>query len=320
MKFGIGIPNCREGRDYPAGFAGPEDIVRLCQLAESLGFDSTWADDHITPDEALRTRDSQPPSFYEPFLTLAYVASVTRTIRLGVGVLVIIWREPVLVAKQVATLDVFSGGRVILGVGLGGSREEFEAVNPRWRKAHRGRILDEDLEILDLLFTRDDVSYKGHYYEFQGLTFHPKPVQNPLPIYITGTSEEVLRRIARWGSGCFVLPREEGVRQRLDALRPLMEERGRDLSEIDITTSTTISIARTHQEAVEYLEKSRVSARLRDQIVGTPSEMAEKIKRLEDAGLTHFTLQRFAASTFQELTEQVQMFGEEVLPLFKKGH
>ena len=328
MKFGIGIPNCREGRDYVSGSVKPDEIAELCRMAEGLGFDSVWADDHIAPNEALRTLDSQPPSFFEPFLSLAYVAATTTKIRLGLAVLVIIWRDPVLAAKQAATLDVFSGGRLALGVGLGGSRYEFEVLNPSRPKAHRGRMLDEELEILDRLFTQDVASFKGRYYEFEGLAMYPKPLQKPLPRYFTGTGSESLRRIAHWGAGCFVAPNGEAIRQRKEALGPIMEEYGRAPSEIDIAISTTISIARTHQEAVERLQRSRVWDRFKrlpmEQVeganfIGTPAELIDKIGNLREAGLDHCTLQRFAAPTFEEMIEQVQMFGEEVLPLFKSS-
>ncbi len=329
MKFGIGIPTCREGRDYTASFAGPQDIVELSQMAERLGFDTVWGDDHITPDQALRTKDPQPPSFYELFTSLAYVAAATKTIRLGIGVMIIVWRDPVLVAKQAATLDVFSGGRLTLGVGLGGSRYEFEAVNPRWRKAHRGKMLDEELEILNLLFTQDGVSFKGQYYEFEDLSLHPKPLQKPFPFYITafrGDTPESLRRMARWASACAVKPTVEAIRQRKEALAPVLEEMGRDLSEIELTTLPTGSIAGTHREAVERLQRSRGFERYRnltmeqveeDNFIGTPAEITEKIAKLEEAGLGHCGMQRFGASSYEELKEQVQMLAEEVLPHFK---
>ncbi len=329
MKFGVGIPTCREGRDYPASFSGPEEMVELSQLAEKLGIDYVWADDHIAPNEALRTKDPKPPSFYETILSLSYVAAATNSVRLGIGVLVMIWRDPVLVAKQIATLDVFSDGRITLGVGIGGSRDEFEAVQPRMRHAHRGKLLDEQIEILNLLFTQDNASFNGEYFEFDDLSLHPKPNQKPFPFYITAFSRdtpESLRRMAKWAFYVAVNPTIESVRNRVEGLKPYLEEVGRDISEIELTTLPTASIGHTHQEAVERLQRSRLFERYKGQslesveeanFIGTPEEITEKIKRLEAEGLNHCAPQRFATNTYEGLKEQVQMFGEEIVPHFR---
>ncbi len=328
MKFGIGISTCREGFSYPAGFAGPREMIKAAQTAERLGFDSVWGDDHMTPTRAMLARDPQPPNFYELFVSLAYVAAATERIQLGAGVIVLPWRDPVLVAKQASTLDVCSEGRLILAVGIGGSREEFQAISPRASKGNRGKMLDESLEALTLLFSQDVASYKGTYYEFENVAIYPKPVQSPFPIYLSGNSPETPRRVAQWGRGCFVSASEEGIRRRIEALRPLMEEHNRNLSEIEITTITTASIARTHQEAVERLGRSHIGRRytklsleevIDANFIGTPAELVEKIGRLGEAGLNHCGFQRFAADTFEEMMEQVQMIGEEVLPRLRSG-
>ena len=177
-----------------------------------------WGTDFITPTKGMGIPDTHPPSWYELLISLAYVAALTDRIKLGTGVILLPYRDPIILAKQVATLDQYSGGRVLLGLGLGG-REEFEAIRPRERKAHRGKIMDEGLEALSLLLSHDEgeVSFKGQYVEFQGVNLHPKPVQNPLPIYVPGRTPDALHRIARWGLG--FLMRASDVRGRLDALR-----------------------------------------------------------------------------------------------------
>ena len=316
MKFGIGIHNCREGKDYPQGFTTPDNIIDLAQFAEQSGFDSIWADDHVAPDETLRTRDAKPPQFFEPFISVSQLAAVTSRIRIGLGVLVLIWRDPVLAAKQVATLDVISKGRMLLGVGLGGSRFEFEAVNPRWKKGHRGNILSEQIEVVRLLLSQDAATYRGKYYEIDGLSFYPKPAQDPLPIYFTGTSSQTMLRVARWGNGLFLKPDPAEIVKAMEALKPVLEDHQRDPSEIDVALSATLTMGRTHQEAVDRLDRSRASYR-RDHVVGTPAEIVEEIGKLREAGIRHFTAQRFGASTYGELKEQVQMLAEEVLPAFK---
>jgi len=316
LKFGIGIHNCREGKDYPSGFTKPEDILDLATMAEKSGFYSLWADDHITPDEALRKKDPVAPRFFEPFIVLAQVSAVTKKIKIGMGVLVSIWRDPVLAAKQIATMDVFSKGRILMGVGLGGSRFEFEAVNPRWKDAHRGKILNEQIEVMRLLFEQDHVNYNGQFYQVADVSFYPKPVQSPLPLYFTGSTEDNLLRAAKWGQGHFFSPKLDALRLGIEQLKPLLQNEKRDISQIDILISTSVSIARTHKEAEDRMSRARVMAR-KDHMVGTPAEIIEKIREFQKAGLTHYTAQRWAANSYGELKEQAQMFAEEVMPAFK---
>src|ERR1043165_793299 len=127
MRFSIQLPTCTEGLVNPIPFARPEDFVRLAQAAERLGDDAGWGNDHITAAPYVRTKWPDPPNFYEVLMTLATVGAHTRRVQLGTAVLALPLRDPVLLAKQVATLDRFTGGRVLLGVGIGAYREEFTA-------------------------------------------------------------------------------------------------------------------------------------------------------------------------------------------------
>ena len=182
MKFGYGIPCCREGITLPADMVTTEGMIRLALAADSLGFYSVWFDDYRAPTPAMNISYSQAPNWYEPLTTMTYLASITKKVRLGTGVMVLPLREPVLLAKQLATLDTLSGGRIFLGVGLGLYREEFEILNPLKRGAHRGQMLDEILEALDVLFSQDVANFAGGYFEFKGISnlriFHSFP--NPL--------------------------------------------------------------------------------------------------------------------------------------------
>ena len=114
----------------PAPFASPRQIAQVIQKAEQLGFNAVWGNDLITPTPGFKIADSQPPNWYEPLITLSYAAAVTERIKLGTGVIVVAYRDPVILAKQAATLDQFSEGRLLLGLGLGTFRDEFEAIQP----------------------------------------------------------------------------------------------------------------------------------------------------------------------------------------------
>ncbi len=327
MKLGIAFPTGGEGRTLPERFATPREIVQLAQMAERLGFDSFWGDDHITVSESMTKRYGPPvvpPNYYEILITLACVAEATKRIYLGAGVIQVILRDPVLLAKQAATLDALSGGRFILGLGLGSHRDEFEILNPRQSKAHRGHMLDEGIEALHLLLTQDKASFKGRYYEFRDVAINPKPVQKPFPIHISGKSPETHKRVAKWGTGYFLSHLSlEVIHQRLDELRGALETVGRDLSEIDVAFTGSLRIDKTYREAAEQFTNSRIADRSKDKpvdrivaenLIGTPAQLIERIGQLKEAGVTHCKIAPNAVKNFQEMMEQVQMFGEDVLP------
>lgn len=188
MKLGFPIPNCREGRDYlPGNLAAPQ-IIELAQTCERLGFDAGWANDYITTPKASMLNFDPPPSWYESLLSLCAIAMKTERIKLGVAVIVMPFREPVLLAKQAITLDHFSNGRLLLGIGLGDSREQFLAIKPKEFKAHRGKMLDQGLGAVSKLLSEPESSFDGENYAYDRVIFHPRPVQSPVPIYVSGHS------------------------------------------------------------------------------------------------------------------------------------
>ena len=325
IKFGLGIPNCREGRSVPAGFAGPKEIIYVSELAESLGFDVLWADDHLDASREIRARDQTPPNLYEILITMSHIAAITKTIGLGIGVLVLPTREIVVTAKQLSTLDVFSDGRLILGLGIG-NREEFNAIMPKNKQANRGKMLDEGIEALRLLFTEDEATFKSDYYEFNGVAINPKPIQNPIPMYIAGSAPETLNRIAKWGHGCFVPRGLKALYKRIDELKPVLKVVGRDILELDMTSRTILSIGNSREEAVNHLQKSRISNRFKGQkleetvaqnLIGSIDDVIDDITKLKEGGMTQLVVQNIAASNFCEMIEQVKIFGQQVLPIFK---
>ena len=327
MKIGIGIPTSKEGMYVPVGFAGPDDIIMLARVAETLGFYSVWGADFLTPVPAMGIPDAEPPNFYELMVSLAYIAAVTDRIKLGAGAVVLPNRDPVMLAKQAATVDVFSNGRLLLGTGLGHYRDETKAIHPRADKLHRGRMLLEHLEAIHRLLAEDDVSFEGEYYAFRNVSLHPRPVQEPLPIYLSGKTPDVPDRVARWGGG-WLLSRmqEKSVGERIASLRAALRSAGRELTEIDLAITRGVSIARTTEEAFERYERSRLPTRtsgsstdrvLQQNLIGTPHEIVDQISALQRDGITHLIAQDFAVNTFDQLVEQVELFGNTVLTHFR---
>jgi len=172
-----------------------EASVGTAALAEQLGYSSVWVSDHIlVPDEFGSVYG---PSFLDPFVCLAYAAAETDRVKLGTTVVVVPLRSPFAQAKMLSTLDVLSKGRLIFGIGSGWDRQEFEALNVPFEQ--RGAMTDEYMDIMLNLWTEAQPSYDGRYHSFQGAAFEPKPVQRPIPIWVGGHSEPVLRRAARIG-------------------------------------------------------------------------------------------------------------------------
>jgi probable F420-dependent oxidoreductase len=282
----------------------------------------------------VRTKWSDPPNFYEVLITLATVGAHTRRVRLGTAVLVLPLRDPVLLAKQVATLDQFTGGRAVLAVGIGAYREEFEAHWPRRTAARRGDLLDEGLAALRTLLTERTASHAGPHYAFEKLELFPKPVQRPFPIYIGGHNEAAVARAARFGQGWLPGWRSfDEVRGRTALLRRLTAEAGRDPREVEAAVQFTLVVGRTPEEAAaRYRATGMVQHRRslahsgRDPVlaeannlIGSPESLGEKIAFLRDAGVDHLCALQFPHDTVTEMLEQMEWFARDVMPAFTKG-
>ena len=201
MKFGVEIPTCTSGMMHPVPFATVEQVVDTAIEAEQLGYYDAGGNDHLSTMRFVREAWSAPPDYFEPLMTLAHVAARTSVLRLTTGIMVAPMREPVLLAKQVATLDQLSGGRVILGVAVGGYRDEFEAVRPDLAGANRAELTRETLTAVRAIWEQPRATYQGKYVRFTDVESYPKPVQAPLPVYSGGNVDGSLRRAAELCQG-----------------------------------------------------------------------------------------------------------------------
>ena len=307
MRFGLGIPTCREGLAYPSDFADLQATAQLAQAAERLGFDSLWANDHLVTQQVVTDLLESPPNFYEPVVVYAYLAAQVPRLQFVLATLVAPLRDTVLLAKQIATLDQATQGRVVLGLGIGAYREELEAVNPRGTGVNRGNLLDEQVAALRLLFSQRRAAYRGAYVEFSELESFPKPVQQPLPIYTDEASQH---------------------------LRAAATATGRDPREIALCLQAWVSIGETERAARERLrsaqhfqrlrrlypdrdESALVDAFARDDLLGTPDQIRERIAAYGEIGVDHLGL-IFLAKDVADLRAGVDLFGEQVLPSFRR--
>ncbi|ETX04230.1 MAG: hypothetical protein ETSY2_29935, partial [Candidatus Entotheonella gemina] len=191
MEFGVQLPHF-------GPLVSGKGTLALAQRAEALGFDAVWVSDHIVYPATFAERFGT--AVYEAITTLTWVGAVTERIRLGTAVLIAPYRNPLLLAKQLSTLDDLSGGRTIVGVGAGWMEEEFAALGTSF--AERGAITNEHLQVMRILWQDEHPTHTGEHYQFPPLCADPRTAQQPAPpIWIGGNSKPALRRAARFGEG-----------------------------------------------------------------------------------------------------------------------
>jgi probable F420-dependent oxidoreductase len=333
MKFGVGISTCREGLFYPVGFASIENLRLVTQRAEALGYDAVWGNDHFTTQTYLKDR-GEKPNFYEPLIVFSHLSTVTKCIKLGTAILVGPIRNPVVLAKQAITLDHVSGGRFVLGIGLGAYREEFEAYGG---KGNRGAILDESVAALRELFDKPLASFHGKYIQFSEIELYPRPLQDPFPIYIGGNASTVLKRVVLYGNGW--LPASltpEELAKAIEKIREYAKTVRRDPDKIEVAPEFGCSISKESASArrnffnspmyhhilslrastFKDLKSFNAEELLKRNFVGSPNEIIKKLELYEAAGVHHIWFD-FIAPTADEVLERMGLFAESVFPLFK---
>jgi len=242
MRIGVSLLN-------NWGIEDAQALVGLASRAEDLGFDSVWVHDHVFNVGHVFDRIGGKP-YYEPLTLLSFVAARTRRVRLGTSVLVLPYHNPIRLAKTAATLDVLSGGRLILGVGVGLIEKEIRAMGSPF--AERGAFTDEAIAVMRSLWTEDEPNFEGKYHRFAGMKFSPKPLQKPsIPVVIGGVSRAAIRRAARLGDGWQPLGLSpEALGQGIASLRTEAQACGRDVSKIPVSIAMSLGVATTRRYAL----------------------------------------------------------------------
>ena len=213
----------------------PAKIRDWAQAAEDLGYAYIEVPDHVfgaAPRGDWMPRYDQCDAFHETFVTLGFLAAVTKKIRLSSGILIAPQRQTGLIAKQAAEVDLLSGGRLRLGIGVGWSHVEYEALGTDWKT--RGARQAEQIEVLRRLWTGTSVDFKGRFHDLQGVNIVPPPAQRPIPIWIGGTSEAVVKRAARLADGWMPILEAGEAEPRLALLREEMRTHGRDAKSVGL--------------------------------------------------------------------------------------
>jgi len=332
MRFGVAMPTATEGMMYPIPYADIEQAVELAVAADRMGYDSVWGNDHVSTQAYVRSEFEDPPRFYDPITYLTFVAAKAPRIKIGTAVMVLPFRHPVVAAKQIATLDQLSNGRLILGVGIGAYREEFAAMW-RGRNLHRGDYTRECIEALQSLFDERRSSYEGTYISFEDVESYPKPVQDPLPILSGGNAPGTRQRAGAlcqgWMPACLTV---DEISSGMSDIERVADEHDRELPpDFDVALQVAVSIGATHEAAIKSFEASQIYAHTRSlskstlkgkqadyqdrNLIGTADGVAEQIAAYRDAGVTTMAALLFTCDTVPETIEAMEEFANDVIPV-----
>jgi probable F420-dependent oxidoreductase len=292
-----------------------DHILELAELAEASGLESIWVADHVIFPSRFASKypysatgafpvDMAKEPLLEPIATMGVLVGATQRVKIGTAVLVMPYRNPVLLGRMLVTLDVLSGGRMMLGAGVGWLAEEFAALDAR-PFAARGRVTDECLEIVKRLCQGGDVTFQGEHYQLDPVISSPGSVQRPHPpILIGGTSNAALRRAVRLGDGWLSTGlRPEHLRERLSTLQKLCEAQGRPFADLSLSHKLFINIGETRKGADGN----------RDTGTGSQADIVDDLRRLVDLGYDHMIV-RYRGSDAEEQRKQLRIFISDIIP------
>ncbi|MCI0439158.1 MAG: LLM class flavin-dependent oxidoreductase [Chloroflexi bacterium] len=293
MKFGFIIP-------HNWGLEDPQDVLNLAVRAEQLGFDSVWVNHHVLNAGYILDRLGGRP-YYDSLTTLTYAAALTRGVRLGTTVLVLPYLNSIVLAKSLATLDVFSGGRLTVGIGVGGLPHEAESLGSDYER--RGDYSDESIAIMKALWTMEDPAFSGEFYSFSGVKFSPKPAQKPHPpVLIGGHSNPALRRAARLGEGWHpngLSP--DHLASCIEYMKSHLDKAGRSLSDV-------IICGRYELDVLDSAPSEQPGP-----MRGAPDQLLRSIESLEKLGMSEIVLS-ISTRDASRIARVMEAFAERVMP------
>ncbi len=315
MEFGFSLP----GR---GPLAGIDVVLKLAEKADALSFDSLFVTDHVVMPVASGksvypyTTSGQFPGglaqdYLEPLTTLSHLAHATRRVRLGISVLVVPYRNPLLQAKMLATIDVLSKGRVILGAGVGWLREEFEALGaPPFDE--RGSVTEEYIKLMRTAWTTDPVRFEGKHYSVRDVHVLPKPAQRGgIPVWIGGHTNAALRRAGTMGDGWHPIAMRPPAMLRPDEYAAKAQEIHDWARRVERDPK---SIALTIRIPMEVRSRNaKAAAGDRPPFQGTADEIVADIRRYQELGVSHFVFDHTVQELRAVLTN-IERFAHDVRP------
>jgi probable F420-dependent oxidoreductase len=299
MEFGICIPHYGKPIDLPR-------ILDTVRRAEELGFDSVWVTDHILVPQTLEIiyRDHM----LDPLALLNYVAAITTRVKIGTSVIILPYRNPIVVAKMLATTDQLSGGRLIFGAAVGWMEPEFAALRAPF--ADRGAFSDECLRLIKTLWTQEKVSFEGQYFTFTDMQASPRPLQQPHPpIWVGGNSPRARRRVAEFGDGwhATAMPLDELKAGIADA-RNKWTRRGRTGGPV-FSLRIPCSVEGVSQEVLHYPPRRPG----RDNLTGNVSAIVERLGAYQELGIQHLALE-MSTQSHEATIASLEAFASRIRP------
>lgn len=309
--------------------ATPENIAALAQQGEAMGFGIIAVTDHIIFPKSIQStypgtssgqyyaEGESAGEYLEPLALLSFLAGITSSAKLLTAVMVLPNRPPVLTAKMLATIDVLSKGRVIVGCGVGWMREEFEALGaPPFEE--RGAVSNEYIHAFRELWTHDTPTFEGKYCRFSNIAFAPKPVQKPHPpIWTGGESPAALRRAGRLADGWYPIGTNErfpvGTPEQYAEYAARVKRHAQEAGRNPSSIAFAYLAGRHNDQEAQYLPGGA-----RRPLTGTPAQIADDIKRYEEVGVRHMMLSmavRRPGFTVQQSLERMERFATKVMPL-----
>ena len=292
----------------------PKEVMKLARLAENEGFQSVWLADHVVFPTTVASQYPYSPDgkfpvpldelLLEPIATMGVLVGATQRVKIGTAVLVIPYRNPILLARMLATLDQFSNGRIILGAGVGWLAEEFSALDT-FDFAKRGQVTDEYLEIFKAICAGGEVAYEGDTYHFAPVHSQPPSVQRPHPpILVGGTSKRALQRVARLADGWLSVGLGlDALTKKLADLRTACDMAGRTYDDLSLHHKLFINIG----QAMVGKDGGRVPG------TGSLEQIINDFRRVRDLGYDGFIV-RYIGEDASEQQDQIARFAAEIVP------
>ena len=301
MEFGICVPHYGKPIDIPK-------ILDTVRRAEDLGFDSVWVTDHLLVPQTLEIiyRDNM----LEPLALLSHVAAITRRVKIGTSVIILPYRNPIVVAKMLATTDQLSAGRLIFGAAVGWMEPEFEALKAPF--AERGAFSDECLRLIKVLWTQEKVSFEGRYFTFADMQASPRPIQQPHPpIWVGGNSSRARRRVAELGDGWHATAMAlDGLQAGIGDVRDRWARRGRT-GEPVFSMRIPCSIDGVSQEVLHYPPRSG-----RDSLRGSIAAIVDRLGAYQELGIRHLALE-MSTQSHEATFASLEVFANRIRPQLK---
>ena len=307
VRFGLSLTTAHPATADPRQCV--RNVLERVEVARAVGFQSVWVGDHhVTPHHYLQN-----------IPLIARMSAVSGQMQIGALFMLPLF-HPVLLAEQVASLDVISEGRFTLKTAVGGQQDAHAAFGIPWQQ--RAGRFEECLDIMRKLWTGDRVSHDGRYWQFSDVTINPKPVQNPLPVWIGARADAPVKRAARLADGWLIDPSTPLARceERINFYRQVLDEYGRSVEEIPIRRDVYIAADReTARQHTEPMLRAGYRGFTGEQLgalmIGTPEDMIAEVEQYYALGCNHFLFRHIVRAQSQALSS-IRLIGDKVIPAF----